>query len=818
MSASYLPKRDGPHSEHKTERKAPLPVKHTARDGYASFGHFNDGSHPANGKEQVEKALDLFFRRKWIVLVGFLVALVISVIYTMTRVPQYEAASFVMVDLGRVTVDIGRRAPSGEERPDAGFDLFARSDRSLAGEIQLLQISDQLEQRVLQQLQQDGREELPEDAEQPFSPLGGQVQFAPERRSDNIIRFTGKSSEAARAALLANLYAEEYVQLTQEASRSHALALRESLEEKEQERREELDFIEEQIKSAMQAGAVGLDQEASRLIGQIASSDVQREEARINLRIERASLVSLQQELETFKPQLVQRTASGVERRLQTLHERLANEEDARAKILLENPELRERKTDVLQEWDQRIEQLHAEIDSLSFQLVGEVDAASGISGSADGLTYLRDLRRQIGERHANIGRLEARLEALESRLRSYQSSMANIPEQSMALTQLERSRLRAEQMYQNIAEQLQAARIAEGAEPGYAQLISAAQVPDISVYPDSRRDLILGAFFGLLLGLMLAVVRDKLDNRIYQTEQLRQKGLKEIGVIPDMKPLIKEDYSGNAFLEHNGQHFSTSLISLLNPISATSEAYRYLRTNIQFGLSEKLVQTLLISSPGVSEGKSTTAANLAIVMAQAGRRTLLVDADLRRPQLHRMFGLRRESGLIELLSNGSYFDPVSWKTYIDNLFVLTAGSPVVRTGDGARSGEKGDALARKESFIVNSSELLGSEQMQEVLAAMRETFDIIIIDTPPVLAATDAALLASQSDATLIIARAGVTKESELGFTVEALEDVGATVIGILLNGFDIHMAYGHKYRYQHYTKYGRFSKYGYYGVRDGE
>jgi len=816
MSGSYLPKRDGSSSEHEAEREAPLPVKHTEGGGYARFGYYSNVLDPKSSKEQLEGALDLFFRRKWIVLVGFLVVVAISAVYTMTRVPQYEAASFVMVDLGRVTVDIGRRSLSERGRPDAGFDLFARNDRSLFGEIQLLQISDQLVQRVMQRLRED--EELPEDSEEPFSPLRGRVQFVPERGSDNIIRFTGTSSEAMQAALLANLYAEEYVRLTQAASRSHALALRESLEEKEKERREELTLIEEQITRALLAGAVGLDQEASRLIGQITALEMQRDDARVELQVERASLASLEREFEEINPQLAQRIASGVERRIQARQEQLAEEEDALAKILLENPDLRERGTDVLQPFDEKIQRLRAEIDSLSVQYVGEVVAAGGISGSADGLTYVANLRRQIAEKHVSISGVEAKLEVLDSRLRSYQAAMMNLPEQSMALARLERSRLRVERMYQNTIEQLQEARIAEESEPGYAQLIRTAQVPTMSVYPDSRRDLILGVFFGLLLGLALAVIRDKLDNRIYQSEQLRKKGLKEIGVIPNMKPLIKEDYKGNTFLEYDGQRFSTSLVSLLSPVSATSEAYRYVRTNIQFSLPETLVQTLVIASPGVSEGKSTTAANLAIVMAQAGKRTLLIDADLRRPQLHRMFGLRRESGLIELLTNGSYFGPDSWRTYVDNLFVLTAGNPIVRTKDRTRPTKRRNALEGQETFMVNSSELLGSEQMHEVLAAMQESFDIIIIDTPPMLAATDAALLATQCDATIIIARAGVTKEDELGFAVEALENVGATVIGILLNGFDINMAYGHKYKYRHYTKYGRYSKYGYYGYRDGK
>jgi Mrp family chromosome partitioning ATPase len=310
-------------------------------------------------------------------------------------------------------------------------------------------------------------------------------------------------------------------------------------------------------------------------------------------------------------------------------------------------------------------------------------------------------------------------------------------------------------------------------------------------------------------------VVRDKLDNRIYKPDQLRDHGIKEIGVIPNIEPLIKEDYQGRLFLEQDGHRFATSLVTLVNPIAAATEAYRHVRTNIQFNHPETDIQTLLVASPGIMEGKSTTAANLAIVMAQAGRRTLLIDADLRRPRQHRIFGLKREAGLVEVLANGTDFDPEAWKIYVDNLYVLTAGRTYSPTNVAVQGEEDEEGRV---GLIANPAELLGSEQMHQVLDTLREMFDMIIIDTPPVLAATDAALLSTQCDAAIVVARAGKTKDGELEFALESFNDVGANVLGVLLNAFDINMAYGLKYRYQHYTRYGRYSKYGYYGYRPNQ
>ena len=814
MSDSYLPRRKEGPSGRDGDRFELQPASKAGDLGYVGYAGYNTNA-PAgtSGKEQFVQVVDMLFRQKWFVLLGFIIVLGLSYYVTENTPPAFETASFVMVDLGRVQVNMGGRSPSGNSSGEGVFDIFARNDRTIPGEIRLLEISEELVQRVNFRMEEN--EELASESTTaaPGVPRPtGRVRFSPETSSNNIIRIISTSSDASHAALMANLYAEEYVRLTRDASRSQTLALRQSLEEKEREQRYELDRIEERIQQFRQSESIGLDQAASSLVGQIAAIEVQIEEGEVELEVEQAALRSMENELEDINPQLAQRIASGVERRIEALQGQLATEEDARDQFLLQNPELRTGATNALRELNQRIERLQAEIDSLSVQYVNEVDAAGGLVGSADGLAYVASLRRDIAQRRISISRIEARLGVLEGRLAGLQNAMQNLPAQSLELAQLERDRVRIEMVYQSTVAQLQEAYIDEESRQGYARLIRRAQVPVAPVSPDAVQNMILGGFFGLLVGLGLAVVRDKLDNRIYQSTQLRKMGLKEIGVIPNMSAIIKRDYDGNDFLEHNGQHFSTSLISFLNPVSPSSEAYRYLRTNIQFSVPGTGVQTLLITSPGMSEGKSTTAANLAIVMAQSGRSTLLIDGDLRRPKLHRLFGLPRDAGLTELLTEGAYVDPDSWSTYVDNLSVLTAGRFDNKQKTNGKPVPAINAIASRDSIISNPSELLGSAQMLEFLAEMRMRFEVIIIDTPPVLAATDAVLLSAQTDGTLIVARAGVTKEAELGLSVESLDDVGAAIIGIVLNGFDIKMAYGHRYKYKHYNKYGRFSEYEYY------
>ncbi|MCH8124242.1 MAG: AAA family ATPase [Bacteroidetes bacterium] len=808
MSGSHLRRRDEHYSVYESEVGRWTPSQQSG--SYGEYRYTDVPSH-RGGKEQVENALDLLFRRKWTILISFIIVLAGAATYSFTRTPRYEASSYVSVDLGtRTIIDA---APSG-----VGDNLFARSDRTLPGEIRLLQISDQLQTRVAQRIAaiQNGisLNDNSETIENLTAGLrSGRVEFYPERQTENIIEIRGIGTNPEQAALLSKLYAEEYVQLTQQASLTYISALRQSLEDSESERLEELNDIEGQIRAYLsREGAVGLDLEGTRLVQQIASLETQQDDLGIKLRTEQALLDNLENEISSINPNIAarissERLAAGLEQRIEDVQALLADEENDLSKILRANPGMRDRNLDVLEPYNRRIRLLRVEVDSLSTLYVAEATSLGASNSGQDGLTYLATLRQQASEKRILISGLEAQLEVVDTRLGGYQRELSDLPGQSMELTQLERSRLHAERLYQYVVERLQEARIAEESEPGYAQIIRTALIPILPVYPDPVRDLILGTLLGLLLGFGLAVIKEKLDNRIYQSRQVREQGFREIAVIPNLRPLIEKDHNGQEFMEVDGQRLSTSLVSLVNPISAASEAFRSVRTFTQFSQLDKNVQTMLISSPGMGEGKSTTAANLAIVMAQAGRKTLLIDADLRRPQQHRLFGLNRESGLVELISNGKTVDEASWKTFVDNLFVLTAHHSVGNSQENVDSegeGENGHLV------ISNPSELLGSHGMDEFLKIVKGSFDTIIFDSPPVLAATDAALLSTKCDATIVVARTGYTKEGELDYTMEAFNDVGAKVMGVILNAFDISMAYGHKYRYRHYTKYGRYSKYG--------
>lgn len=203
-----------------------------------------------------------------------------------------------------------------------------------------------------------------------------------------------------------------------------------------------------------------------------------------------------------------------------------------------------------------------------------------------------------------------------------------------------------------------------------------------------------------------------------------------------------------------------SELITVSEPRSPISEAYRTLRTNLDFASLDQALKTLAVTSAGVGEGKSTTLANLAVVSAQAGRNVILVDADLRRPTLHQVFGLGNDVGLTSLMMDEEALaSPPVQETGIEGLTVLTSGP-----------------------LPPNPADLMGSRRMEGVIATLAERAEQVLFDTPPVVAVTDAAVLATKVDGVLLVISAGKTRREYARSAVQRLEQINARLVGTVL------------------------------------
>jgi capsular exopolysaccharide synthesis family protein len=210
---------------------------------------------------------------------------------------------------------------------------------------------------------------------------------------------------------------------------------------------------------------------------------------------------------------------------------------------------------------------------------------------------------------------------------------------------------------------------------------------------------------------------------------------------------------------------YSGSLVTIATPRSPISEAYRTLRTNLEFSSLDKPLKTMVVTSPGPEEGKSTTLANLAVTLAQAEKKIVLVDCDLRRPAQHQIFGLTNGMGLTTMVvDDEAMTDPPLQETGVPGLWLLPSGP-----------------------LPPNPSELLGSRRMEEILDVLSQRADIVLCDAPPVIAVTDAAVLSSKVDGVLLVINAGGTKRDHAQRAKALLEKVNAHLVGVVLNNVKI-------------------------------
>jgi capsular exopolysaccharide synthesis family protein len=216
--------------------------------------------------------------------------------------------------------------------------------------------------------------------------------------------------------------------------------------------------------------------------------------------------------------------------------------------------------------------------------------------------------------------------------------------------------------------------------------------------------------------------------------------------------------------MSRSANNTSLGLVTLINPKSPVSEAYRTLRTNIHFSSVDEQIRIIMVASAQAGEGKTTTVSNLAVAYAQEGKKVLLIDADLRKPSLHRVFTVSNHSGLTSVLSGQYPFQEVVKETHVENLDVITSGP-----------------------IPPNPSEMLSSLKMKSVLEEIKNLYEIILFDTPPVLAVTDALIVSSMSEGVVLVVSSNKVKKEMVKKAKSNLEHVNARILGVVLNNVNL-------------------------------
>lgn len=345
--------------------------------------------------------------------------------------------------------------------------------------------------------------------------------------------------------------------------------------------------------------------------------------------------------------------------------------------------------------------------------------------------------------------------DTLQAELNRYEEALRRLPAAELELARLTRRATVNAGIYTFLLQKNEEARIAQAATLSSINVIDPAIAPDLPVKPQKKKNLLLGFVVGGMLGVGLAFFREYLDDTIKDADTAKRLlGLPVLAVIP----LIgrREDLAKG----QDGLPPARILISSLDPRSAAAEAFRALRTGLHFAGVGKKNQVLLITSTLPGEGKTVVSGNLAHSMAQTGSRVVIVGCDLRKPTLHQMFGGENKPGLTEVLIGDATLDAAIKPTDLPSLHYISAGT-----------------------IPPNPAELLGSERMGEIVAELRRRYDTVLLDAPPILAVTDAAVLTHLADRSLVVLHAGAVGAKPAQRMLEVLRSTKTPLAGMVLN-----------------------------------
>lgn len=412
------------------------------------------------------------------------------------------------------------------------------------------------------------------------------------------------------------------------------------------------------------------------------------------------------------------------------------------------------------------IEALAAQLDSLRTQLRQTTD---GVIASAEA-----DLR-EVSSTEDGIRRAldDANVAGLELNLREIEFGRLN------------RERENNSKLYSVLLERTTETDLTRMLRVTHARLLDRALKPTEPVRPRLRLNIGLGALAGVVLGLALAFLVSRLDRSVKSVEDAEQLGMTVLGILPT----IEEGPNGPKRVRPSRRQLPAAsterdLIVHTHPMSSVAECCRTIRTNLMFTSADDPLHALVITSAGPREGKTTVATSIAIVLAQSGKRVLLIDTDLRRPRVHRTFGLSSNVGITSVLVGEASLDEALTETPVPGLWVLPCGP-----------------------IPPNPSELLHTSRFRDLVREASGKFDRVIFDSPPLGAVTDAAIIAPQVDGALLVMKAYRTNRDAIASAVRQLRDVGASIVGGVLN--DVNLAeqrYGYG-SYYYYRRQGYYS-----------
>ncbi|HIE28886.1 TPA: polysaccharide biosynthesis tyrosine autokinase [Candidatus Poribacteria bacterium] len=711
--------------------------------------------------------LRIIRKRKWIIILCSLIVVAVSSLYVSKETPIYQAKARVKVEQ-RTTLAGGLM----EMMTWSTGDVMATEVETVTSYAVMERVAYKLgkitekELRYPHEFTKEAEsfetQQTPDRVLRIVRGLRGKVS-AKQEGITNIISITVTSSDRSEAARLANLIAQEYRNENRYQKQKDKLAAKSFVDS-------QIQWYEEAIKKSATAEKrfreerdfVTPSQSLNNVLAQLSALEVER--TRLELQISQA---------ETKLKQLKEaKTDTG---KLQVLFPEIYNHPTlATIRQNISNLEIR------LSEFLESATQLHPQAVQMKRSLEKlKSEQKKEIQGLVDA---------SIISTEAQIASLKERVQETEDRKEKASQRLAKIPDEEVKYAQFEREVKMNNEMYLMFKRRSEESRIAEAEQTGNVSIIEPAVEPYYPISSSGKGKIAAGGVVGLLLGFVLAFIIESLDTSIGTIEDLeRYLETTVLGVIPYIGPAegiiipwrpkflaLPKPFSSR---RRPPQGPPMPLITQSNPKLPEAEAFRTLRTTILLKMPQDEHIALLFTSASPQEGKTSIISNLGLTMAQLGKQTILVDCNLRRPALHRVFGVERGPGLTDVLIGSATVDEAIKSASdllfgaleledfletpgIDNLYILPAGV-----------------------HPPNPAEMLATERMTELINELKSEYDIVIFDTPPTLPVTDATILSAKVDGVILVYRAGKSSRKVPKRAMELIKGAEGEILGVVLN-----------------------------------
>jgi capsular exopolysaccharide synthesis family protein len=692
--------------------------------------------------------LRVLLKRKWVVAASVGTLVLFAGIYSFKATPIYKATSTMMIEEEGSKI-LSIEAELGYSRGLSDLRFFNTQIRLLTSKSLLERIAvklDLLNNSVFASKKKSNKKDA--DLSNPYFEINQALRdgliISPVRQT-RLVEISFKSSDPALASQIVNTLAEEFIDFFMEKRFASTQQASVFLEEQTEELRKNLAAKERELQDYSKGKDLFyLNDEESAVVNTFSDLNTAYTQAQIDRIQFRAAFEELESLIVDSLPQFVE---NKLIQDLKTEYTQIKNEYEEKIKIF------RPSYPDMLQ--------LKAKLDSMRTQLESEIARAVDAAEASYRTARNRELslKQLLDQQKASVSQMNS--DAI-----LYNSLMIEVENMRNLLNSLvERQK-----------ETLVSARLG-GLKTNSMSIIDRAEPPRRPVSPKKKLTLILAFIVGLTGGIALCFVLEYFDNTVKGPEDVEQLvQLPSLGMIPFLSAgglkMIKK------YGHHHGYHHSSELdgsseqkelsqpkdIELINylfPRFSISEDYRTVRTAILLSSAEKPPKTIAVTSALPQEGKTTTLVNLAVAFSQLGEQVLIVDSDMRKPRIHQIFDVESRGGLSGFLTGKIPFKECVFKTQIDGISVIPSGP-----------------------IPPNPSELIDSQRMKMMIEEMKKAFDVILLDTPPLLAVVDPVIVASMTDATVFVLQSGKTTDKSLISGAKELGLANAKIIGVVLNG----------------------------------